>query len=650
MQNRKSIAVVLSRPDEPMQCRFMQLLGREAAKNNVDVSVFAIMLRTYGYTEYSDGERKIIDLINLDSFDAIIVLPDTLQLDDNFAKETLDYLKANYKGILISFDYEVDGLPSFEFNDVDVADVMIQHLIEVHGYRDIAYMTGFKEHPHSQARLLGYRNALERAGIEYDESRVFYGDFWYDAGERVVQELIDSPKGIPQAIACANDNMMVSVYRALESRGIRVPEDVAVVGFDGETGLDAERFITSTQRNVEDVVIRMMEYLYGKWGLDYEKPIPEKDNLLMIHRSCGCERRQSIRLGSKDFGDDSLFHSLYNFMQEEMLETANLSECVWRAAAYADHIGNYDCLYMCLSENWAAMDPEQHGYDEQKDDLSEMLIPALAVRSCDIHEKHVDAKVDLESRMECTQMLPVDRPENEPSRVYYYNMLHFGKHLFGYMILQCDPGDCMMDGRYPFWVRNISNSLESLRRVYAVNDLYYAAEHKAITDAMTGLYNRNGYVNMMPKIIREMQSDDQLMIALCDNNGLKYINDNFGHVAGDEMICLTARILSVKIFGEEIKEWTFRIGGDEYVKVAVGKLTDAHVEQFVEYVHSQEDKVNKQNLLQHDCPFYLAMGTQLFQRNEIHSMDQVMRKPDKLMYDNKQEIKRMTGFDPVRRY
>ena len=74
---------------------------------------------------------------------------------------------------------------------------------------------------------------MKEYGYEIGENRVFYGNFWKDQGGRACDYFFSAGKW-PEAIICANDNMALSVCDILCERGIRVPEDIIVTGYDGE--------------------------------------------------------------------------------------------------------------------------------------------------------------------------------------------------------------------------------------------------------------------------------------------------------------------------------------------------------------------------------------------------------------------------------
>jgi LacI family transcriptional regulator len=105
-----------------------------------------------------------------------------------------------------------------------------EHLIEL-GHRRIGTVTGRPQVLCSQARLDGYRAALERAGIEADPSLIAPGDFRYESALTAAKRLLELPDP-PTAIFAASDVQAMGVYEAARLCGLRLPEDLSVVGFD----------------------------------------------------------------------------------------------------------------------------------------------------------------------------------------------------------------------------------------------------------------------------------------------------------------------------------------------------------------------------------------------------------------------------------
>ena len=107
-----------------------------------------------------------------------------------------------------------------------------QHLID-HGHTRIAIIEGLEEHPDARGRSNGYHSALREAGIPSAPELILGGDFSAESGERAANQLIES--GIPfTAIVCANDMTALGARLALYRHGLRVPDDVSLVGYDNQ--------------------------------------------------------------------------------------------------------------------------------------------------------------------------------------------------------------------------------------------------------------------------------------------------------------------------------------------------------------------------------------------------------------------------------
>jgi LacI family transcriptional regulator len=99
------------------------------------------------------------------------------------------------------------------------------------GHRRIAAISGPGDYLCSRARVDGYRSALERAGLPFDPALVLYGDFHHEGGFARASELLDLPDR-PTAIFAGSDQQAFGVYQAARQHGLRIPEDLSVVGFD----------------------------------------------------------------------------------------------------------------------------------------------------------------------------------------------------------------------------------------------------------------------------------------------------------------------------------------------------------------------------------------------------------------------------------
>ena len=130
---------------------------------------------------------------------------------------------------------------------------------EVSGGRTASFINLPGGIPAAAGRLEGYERALEARGLPFDDSLVGYGDGTADCGYRCAMELLRVPAP-PTAIFCANDPTAMGAYEALKERGLRIPEDVAVVGFDNQELIAA--YLRPTLSTVA-----LPHYEMGRWAV-----------------------------------------------------------------------------------------------------------------------------------------------------------------------------------------------------------------------------------------------------------------------------------------------------------------------------------------------------------------------------------------------
>ena len=129
------------------------------------------------------------------------------------------------------FEYVKDNkISSVYIDNVAAAGAAVDYLVTL-GHRDIAFIAGPSSSPICVDRKQGYHLALRRAKISADPALTATGDFSIEAGERAIDLLLSQGQSF-SAVFCSNDEMAIGAMRALISHGLRVPQDVSVVGFD----------------------------------------------------------------------------------------------------------------------------------------------------------------------------------------------------------------------------------------------------------------------------------------------------------------------------------------------------------------------------------------------------------------------------------
>lgn len=189
------------------------------------------------------------------------------------------------------------AIPAIRIDDAAGAYEATAHLLAL-GHRRVAHLTARRstlaedEHSVESDRFHGYLRALAAAGVAFEPGWVAQGEATLAGGHALIRELLARPGPRPTALFCVNDLMAIGALRALAEAGIRVPADMAVVGFDG---VELGRFVTpalTTVNQPREMMGRLAcEMLFGM--LDGHAPAPGERVLpaeLLVRESCGAAR------------------------------------------------------------------------------------------------------------------------------------------------------------------------------------------------------------------------------------------------------------------------------------------------------------------------------------------------------------------------
>ncbi len=181
-------------------------------------------------------------------------------------------------------------VPCVTIENKAAAHRLIDHLIDVHGKRRIILMRGESSQEDSYWREIGFRASLEAHGLPFDPQLILKGDFDRDIAYQVMKRFLEN-KSVPSfdAIFTGDDDAAVGVLRILSEKGIRVPEDVAVVGFDD---MNLSAFLTPPLTTVraptEEVGRSAAQQLVGLLDKKAAQEIILLPTEIILRHSCGC--------------------------------------------------------------------------------------------------------------------------------------------------------------------------------------------------------------------------------------------------------------------------------------------------------------------------------------------------------------------------
>lgn len=171
-----------------------------------------------------EEERSRLGLLQDRKVDGIIVL--TGKLTD----QTLVEMAAQLPVVVTGRQLSASNLFSIDFDNIEGAGLAVKHLHAL-GHQNVAFISGPLDHPDAEQRLSGYRAELLRRDMRADDELVVYSDFQESGGFRAMNQLLESRVNFSAVIA-ANDQMAYGARLALHRAGLRVPDDVSLVGFD----------------------------------------------------------------------------------------------------------------------------------------------------------------------------------------------------------------------------------------------------------------------------------------------------------------------------------------------------------------------------------------------------------------------------------
>jgi CheY-like chemotaxis protein/DNA-binding LacI/PurR family transcriptional regulator len=244
-----------------------------------------------GYTaaDRLENQRNVLfDLVSESQVDGLIAVGTALL--GTAAPEQLRSFCNRYRPLpIVNVGIALDGVPSVLVDGESGLYDEIKHLIEVHGYRRIGFIRGPQNNKEAEERYGVYTQVLAECGLPLDPDLVAPGNFAESAGVEAVRSWLDRGVNV-QAIVAANDHMAIGALEELQARGLRVPEDVAVAGFDdwGVTVKLIHRMTTVRQptyalgRSAAEAVLKEIE----------TGEMPEQIVLpteLVVRQSCGCK-------------------------------------------------------------------------------------------------------------------------------------------------------------------------------------------------------------------------------------------------------------------------------------------------------------------------------------------------------------------------
>jgi diguanylate cyclase (GGDEF)-like protein len=274
-----------------------------------------------------------------ESLDALIVCVGSIA--SYLSEKDIQEFLSRFDGIpILTLETEIPGYPCLTSDNASGMKKTMQHLINVHNRKHICFVAGKEDNEDSNQRLGIYKEFLEKNGLEFSDTMVARGDFSEYCREEVAELISNNPD--MDAIVFANDQMALGGYAELKSHGIRIGEDVSVVGFDNSpSSVNMDPPLTTVDINSRELGYRAIHSAF-KLSMGESSPVSSLESHFIERLSCGCKlcKETDIVPSSGDLLDKSLEETI------ALLDDVLFGEI--SSAFYAPRV--YECFNQILRD------------------------------------------------------------------------------------------------------------------------------------------------------------------------------------------------------------------------------------------------------------------------------------------------------------
>ena len=577
-------------------------LQRITKEKGYRLDIFANSCVPGGDYLHVEGLKKVFYISELDKYDGIITADDTLH---NFEMniDLRRHLLENARSPIVSLRNSVEGYYNVVIDDRYEVYRITRHLLEKHGCRKIGFVTGSFEFEDSASRLSGFEDAMADAGFIVDEEDLFYGNYWNDQGDETADYFIRRSKGLPEAIICSNDCMAIALIEALKKRGIECPKDIIVTGLDntpeGIQNIPALTTIDFDTHKLVGEAISIIEDL--KAGKKIEKKRIVKGKCI-FRSSCGCTDVNHEIVHTYKIMKDMINEELDNAMQCVSMNinfggVLEDEECIRWALQILKRTGKFSHVYTILRNKLYAELDEEGNINLLDEEIDEDYV----ISKC--NEEKLNGKTNVFFPINCQEKM------------------------YGYFVIQ------LADGVEKYFDEVMAQLLITVGNTFKKLELLsYQGELKTIKrlyqrDALTDLYNRRGFERKIRELYELKADDVGVAISSIDADGLKYINDTFGHFEGDKALIAIGECIRKSL---DEGEFAARIGGDEYSAVILLK-NGKSIDEFRNRVYAN---VKRKASDFKNYPIGVSVG--IAEVKSYRTIVEAMKLADEEMYKEKQ--------------
>ncbi|WP_034450719.1 GGDEF domain-containing protein [Butyrivibrio sp. AE2032] len=576
------------------------------------IDIFGLCSITSTSPLHITGFKSILSLPPIHDYDGIILCYDTL-IHNGMGKDLVEELLTDMEAPpVVCIRAEISGFYNVIPDNKALMYEIAKHVISKCKTDNIGFVTGRDDLADSYERREGFEKAMKEAGKEISEDKIFHGNYWITQGHEMADFFTGEDGSLPEAVICSNDYEAIALSDALIQRGYSVPQDILISGVDNASeGEDHLPSITTIEISNNDLVDAAMDILVK--ACSGEEParnvyVPGK---MIFRESTGdavderdfykalCDMKIAASVSMDDTRDYVIINALF---EGALTEEASIQVAL-------DEFRKVDSVKSCYLFRFRENDRELTAYfkDKGESKLVSVSFP--------------------------NEILMPEGLENDEQGMRFFFSLAYKNEIYGYAALIVDTDlPKFINYKIEYLLTQVGlniNKLELYEKLFGISDVMSLY----IRDPLTGILNRRGFEKKISDLFdKEGRKLKDLTIVSIDMDGLKYINDTFGHNFGDEAIKEISRCIDNAL---NPGEFVARMGGDEFAVILIDSEV-GRVGKFIRNVRSNIGDINKKG----ENPYELSASIGTSEVTEWKEVMNCLHKADKAMYLEKKAKKK----------
>lgn len=641
MTERKRVGVLVNTIYSEYSISFMKGVDRYCDENNCSYFLFPLEHgKNSGIYDYHCD--TLMDFLGKNNLDGIVFASATLA---NNYKSELPRLIETIKMLppipKVSVGLEIEGIPTIKIDSNKSMKDLVLHLVDKHNCKKFVIMRCDAANYESVERENCVLAALKERGISVNPQWILSGNFIFDNAYSAMANFLKKNEGAEfDAVVCLNDSMAVGVMNCLVDRGYKVPEQVKITGFDNVFETEpSELNITTIDQRIEDFSYAAMRTVCAMIEGQKVMPLQLVPAANVIRGSCGCESAPdqtqldfaaNLKFRYKLFrlGGNQLYMLHYFLMEtqtpvplDNLFTRLHYSLCLFDVQGLVLVLYNHSVYYEKGTEFKRPHEARvaMTFFNERTFERPDITFnPNAAMVPQEIGDKMDGGYILFPVFAECFQ--------------YGYIFIKMGRYerIFYQLVFELISKEIVTSIK----ITGEQAEKNSLKNQNVTLEQYSEKMHRlSFTDEMTGLLNRRGFYEYAKRqISAALAAGRNGLVIYCDMDGLKKINDTYGHDVGDRAIKYEAQVLRGVFRSTDIAG---RLGGDEFAILACDmKLKD--FPRVKKAMQAECDKINSGSLE----PFTLSVSVGCSEFSAAKDdIEELLNSADSSQYEDKRAKK-----------